>query len=264
MTALRQIGAAFWQQAVAVRDEWLAIGLDCGPTGQAQTEDAEQAISQIYAGLGRARPRFTWVDSPSQARPLVAHLPGLAELYGWVKSPPMLKKPPLASDLATALSRLRGRMDDQITAAWFDPKPPKREKGKPWPDLPATQALAYGVPFADVVRKHVRGFLYAQLAHGFYLPAKRMLGEPGPVCWYGQQEAHWLAYYEVWRRLGLAKYGLTADAQLDNWQLLARSAGWFWPDEKHCVISRKPVAPGTFADGWQVAGRSRELALTPL
>lgn len=79
-----------------------------------------------------------------------------------------------------------------------------------------------------------------------------MLGEPSPICWYGQQEAHWIAYYDVWRRLGLAKYDTESDAALDTWQAIARTAGWFWPDEKRCVISHRPVTPRTFADGWTV------------
>lgn len=249
MTAPRHLSAAFWQQAVEIRDEWEAHGTAAGPSDQ---DAAEQAVSEVYAGLGRARPEFVWVRSPREAQPLVAHLPTLQDLYGWAKSPPFGRKPPLASDLAVALARLRGRMDDRIATPWFDPKPPKREKGKEWPNLAAGQLLAMGVPFIDVTRRHVRDKLFDVLAHGFYLPGKRKLGDPSPVCWYGQQEAHWLAYYEVWRRLGLAKYSAELDAELDTWQVIARSSGWFWPDEKRCVISERPVTATTFADGWSI------------
>lgn len=249
MTAPRHLRAAFWQQAADIRDEWEHHGLACGPANQSV---AEQAISQVYEALGRARPQFTWVRSPHDAQPVVAHLPTLQDLYGWVKAPPVDGVPPLASDVAMAVARLRGRMDDQITTPWFDPKPPARKKGEPWPDLPAEQAVSDGIPFVDIVRRHVREDLFTMLAHGFYLPAKRMLGDASPVCWFGQQEAHWIAYYEVWRRLGLAKYGAAVDGELDVWQAIARSAGWFWPDEQHCVISERPVAPMIFADGWTI------------
>jgi hypothetical protein len=250
MTAPRHPRAAFWQQAAEIRDEWEAYGTACGSADRAA---AEQAINQLYGMLGRSRPQFVWVRSPREAQPLVAHLPTLQDLFRWVKAPPAGGRPPLASDLAAALARLRGRMDDTVATPWFDPKPPKRGKGQPWPDLPAEEALSYGIPFIDLIRRHVREELFALLAHGFYLPAKRMLGDPSPVCWYGQQEAHWIAYYEVWRRLGLAKYGAEVDAELDMWQVIARTAGWFWPDEHRCVVSHRPVAPMRFADGWSIA-----------
>lgn len=250
MTAPRHQRAAFWQRAADVRDEWEAHGVACGTTDPSA---AENAITRLYHSLGRARPEFVWVDSPRVAQPLVKHLPTLQDLYRWVKQPPARSRPPLASDLATALARLRGRMDDQIATPWFDSKPPKRDKNQPWPDLAVEPALSYGIPFVDIVRRHVREALYASLAHGFYLPAKRMLGEPSPVCWYGQQEAHWIAYYDVWRRLGLAGYGPAVDAELDIWQTIARTAGWFWPDEERCVMSLRPVTPKTFADGWSIA-----------
>jgi hypothetical protein len=249
MSAARQVRAAFWQQAAEIRDEWAAHGMACGPADQTV---AEQAITRAYARVGRRRPQFIWVSSPHEALALVGHLPTLHDLYRWVKNPPFGGKPPLASDLAAALSVLRGQMDAQITTPWFDPKPPKRKKGEPWPDLPPEQALTDGIPFVDVIRRHVREELFGLLANGFYLPGKLMLGEPSPVCWYGQQEAHWIAYYEVWRRLGLAKYHVAADTELDTWQDIARNAGWFWPDEGCCIISRRPIAPMRFADGWTI------------
>lgn len=248
MTAPRHQRAAFWDQAAGIRDEWHRHGLACGPADRPGTE---QAITRMYAEIGRRRPRFTWVRSPQEAQPLVAHLPTLRDLFALITDKPAERTPPIASDLATAVSRLRGRMDEQITTPWFDPRPPQRKKGEPWPDLPPDEALAYGIPFADIVRRHVREALFASLARGYALPAKHSLvGDDGPVCWYGQQEAHWLAYYDVWRRMGLARYGDTVDAGLDTWQSIARSAGWFWPDEDVCVVSERPVRGRTYADGW--------------
>ncbi|WP_155371330.1 hypothetical protein [Catellatospora vulcania] len=249
MTAPRHERAADWNRAAAVRDEWLGFGTACGSTGHAA---AEQAVTDLYRRLGRPRPEFVWVRSPREAQPLVQHLPTLQDLHTWVTQPPPGRRPPLASDLAASLARMRGAMDDRIIPPLSDPKPPKREKGRPWPNQTVEAALAYGIPFVDIVRRHVRDALFTSLADGFYLPGKRLLGTPGPVCWYGQQEAHWIAYYEVWRRLGLAAYGSALDAELDTWQALARSAGWFWPDETRCVISARPVRGATFADGWSI------------
>ncbi len=249
MSAPRHQRAASWQRAAEVRDEWAAHGTACGPADRALAEDA---VTRLYHRIGRPRPEFTWVRSPHEAQPLVTHLPTLQDLYRWVKHPPVGERPPLASDLAASLSHLRGAMDDRISTPWFDPKPPKREKDKPWPDQAPDKALDFGIPFVDIMRRHVRDTLYARLAHGFYLPGRRSLGAPGPVCWYGQQEAHWIAYYDAWRRTGLAAYGSALDTELDNWQTLARNAGWFWPDEHRCVISERPTHGTTFADGWTI------------
>jgi len=142
-------------------------------------------------------------------------------------------------------------MDDRTGPPGFDPKPPKRKKGEPWPNLPVDKALDFGTPFVEILHRHVKDELFAQLIRAYAAPAKRALGESTAVCWYGQQEAHWIAYYDVWRQLGLADFGPVLDAELDVWRDIARSAGWFWPDERVCVVSERPVTPGRYADGWQ-------------
>ncbi|NUT35511.1 MAG: hypothetical protein HOV79_20860 [Hamadaea sp.] len=248
MTSPRHQRAAFWDQSAGIRDEWERHGLACGSADRAA---AEQAITTLYAEIGRRRPRFVWVRSPHEAQPLVGHLPTLQDLFALVTTKEPGAGAPIASDLATAVSRLRGCMDAQLAAPWFDPPPPKYPKGEPRPRLPLDLALARGVPFAEILREHVREALFTSLGRGYAIAAKRSLvGDDGPVCWYGQQEAHWIAYYDVWRRMGLARYGDSVDAAFDTWQTIARSAGWFWPDETVCVVSERPVYGRTFADGW--------------
>lgn len=75
------------------------------------------------------------------------------------------------------------------------------------------------------------------------MPPRAELGPPEslPVCWYGQQDAPWIAYYDAWRRLGLAHYFGPDEALLDAWATLARSCGWWWPDEAVCVIVERPA-----------------------
>jgi hypothetical protein len=257
MTAPRHLGAAsenqrhlratFWKRAADLRDDWLRLGLACRP---ADRSVAEAAITQVYASLGRPEPEFVWVRSPLEAQPLVQHLPTLDDLCRWVTDPPPDGVPPLASDLATVVGRLRWRLDERITTPRFDPPPPKRKKGETWPDVPVEKALDFGTPFVEILRRHVRDELFAKLIRGFAAPAKRRLGESTPVCWFGQQESHWIAYYDVWARLGLAEFGPVLDAELEVWRDVARSAGWFWPDERVCVVAERPVRPGAYADGW--------------
>jgi hypothetical protein len=90
------------------------------------------------------------------------------------------------------------------------------------------------------------------------------------VCWYGQQDASWVAYYDTLHRLGLARYGPDEAEHLDAWADLARSCGWWWPGEDVCVVVERPQAvrtepvPGAvhdqirlqprgvrYRDGWQ-------------
>jgi hypothetical protein len=239
--ATTEVAARHWRRAVDIRREWLHCGLSTEPADRTATE---QALTTIYARLRRPRPRFVWVDSPRQALPLVAGLPTLDILYQWVIRPPHSGPPPLASDLAAALSRLRGALDERITRPDFEPPPPKRKKAQePWPVPPPLDALRAGIPFREVLRQGVRDALRTSLADGFSLPVRGSLAEEGTpaVCWYGQQEAYWIGYYDTWRRLGLAQYSPVDDRQLDVWATLARSCGWWWPGETVCVVVERPA-----------------------
>jgi hypothetical protein len=89
---------------------------------------------------------------------------------------------------------------------------------------------------------------------GFYLPIRAALTAHGPLpaAWYGQQESYWIAYYDVLRRLGLARYRPADNDHLDGWAALAQSCGWWWPGEDMCVIVERPAAIHTqpIPGGW--------------
>ena len=259
-----------WREAVKIRQEWLEHGLSTRP---ADRRAAEDHISALYARIDRPRPRFVWVDSPYQALPLVAGLPTLDELYAWIRDPRPRGAPPPASDLAMIASRLRGALGAGVTHADPELSPARRGRRKePWPELPPSAALDAGVPLGVVLHQGVRTGLHRSLAHGFGLRVRDALtgGGPVPVCWYGQQDAAWVAYYDVLHRLGLARYGTEEMDHLADWAALARSCGWWWPGEAVCVVVERPEAvrtepvPGTwheevrlrrggvrYRDGWQ-------------
>src|SRR6185437_15314486 len=192
-----------WQEASKIRQEWLDHGLSTQP---ADRQIAEHSLTMIYARISRPRPRFEWVSSPSQALPLVAGWPTLETLYALIRDPRPQGKPPLASDLAMSVSQLRGALSAGV--AYADPElcPARRGKSKePWPELPPQKALATGVPLGVVLHRCVRIALHQSLARGFRALVRTALtGDPGdvPVCWYGQQEASWIAYYDALHRLG--------------------------------------------------------------
>jgi hypothetical protein len=241
-----------WQEASKIRQEWLGHGLSTRP---ADRRTAEHSLTAIYARISRPKPRFAWVDSPHQAIPLVAGLPTLDRLYAWIRDPRPRGKPPLASDLATVAAQLRAALSSGV--AHLDPELSTARKGKrnePWPELPPLKALDTGVPLGVVLHQGIRTALHRSLAHGFRMPVLSTLPGPVPVCWYGQQDAAWIAYYDALHRLGLASYGPDALDHLSHWAALARSCGWWWPGEDVCVVVERPElvhtepVPGTWHD----------------
>lgn len=275
-----------WQEATKIRQEWLDHGLS---TQQADRRAAEHSLTIIYARICRPRPRFEWVGSPAQALPLVAGWPTLEGLYAAVRDPRPRGKPPLASDLAVSLARLRAALSAGVFHADPELVPARQgkrgDRGDPWPDLPPSRALDAGIPLAVVLHRGIRAALHRSLAQGFRAPVRAVLaggqdgvlargrddGQDGvPMCWYGQQEASWIAYYDALHRLGLAEYRPDDLDHLSCWAALARSCGWWWAGEGLCVVVERPAAactepyPGTwhdevrlkpgglrYRDGWQ-------------
>jgi len=257
-----------WRRAVEIRREWAALGLGTGPAERLQ---AEQCLTRIYARLGRARPAFVWVDSPAAAQPLVGGIPTHDGLHQWVYGRRPVGPRPFASDLAAAVSSLRSALDAAVERPGFDPPPPKRKKDEPWPMLPPMDALRIGIPFLEVLRRGLREALRTSLIQNLALPVRARLGEPRslPVCWYGPQEAPWIAHYDACQRLGLAHYRHDEAEHYNDWAALVRTSGWWWPDEDICVITERPVVvhtepvPGAwheerrlsrvaYPDGWTV------------
>jgi hypothetical protein len=252
--ASRKTAPELYGEAVAFRQDWLAFGLSTQPADRAA---AQRSLISIYARLGRARPRFEWVDSPLKALPLIAGLPTLDQLHRWIRDPIPTGTPPLASDLALLVSRLRGELSRGIVHSDPELTPARKGKGKqPWPDSPPLHSLETGVPFGVVFHRGIRNALYRSLAHGFYLPVRAALasGKPLPVCWYGQHDASWVAYYDILHRLGLARYGPDEVEHFDEWATLVRSCGWWWPGDGVCVVVERPEVvrtepvPGTWHD----------------
>ena len=263
MSAPTRLRAAdLWQRATEIRSEWLTVGLCTDP---ADRPTAEQAITEIYARHRRPRPEFRWVDSPYAAWPHLTGLPTHDTLRSWVADRRPPGRPPLASDIAAGLSHLRSELADTYTEPAADRAPAKRKKGESWPVRPPAEALAAGVPFAELLRQGVRESLYRSMS-AVYLPVRAALPGPAPVGWYGQQDIAWIAAADAQHRLGLA----SRRPGFDPWVALARSAGWWWPDENRCVLVERPevldvtAVPGAwhneirpsemirYRDGWSI------------
>jgi hypothetical protein len=263
-----------WRQAESIRQEWLGHGLSTQP---ADRPVVERCLAAVYAGIGRPRPRFAWVDSPAEALPLVGSLPTLDQLHQWVRDPVPRYPAPVASDIATAVSRLRAAFSNGVNPGDPELTPARRGKNRePWPELPPTQALERQVPLNVILHRGVRNALHRSLIPGFALPVRAGLtgaDRQAPVCWYGQQDAFWVGYYEALHRLGLAAYPSDVGDQLRTWADLARSGGWWWPGAEVCVVVERPAVvhtepvPGSwydevrlgpggvvYRDGWRPGG----------
>jgi hypothetical protein len=250
----RKSAHGLWQEATKIRHEWLDHGLSTEPADRRTTEEN---LARLYARMSRPRPRFVWVDSPHEALPLLAGLPTLDRLYALIREPRPTGPPPLASDLALLAGTLRGGLSAGVVHADPELSPVRRGKRKePWPELPPLEAIDAGVPLGVVLHQGILTALHRSLVHGFRLPVLATLagGGPVPVCWYGQQDAAWVGYYDALHRLGLARYGPDDLDHLGHWVALARSCGWWWPDEDVCVVVERPAqvrtepVPGTWHD----------------
>lgn len=247
-TLRRHVAAAFdhWHKAVEIRQDWLGVGLSTEPADRAA---AEQILTRLYHRHGRGRPAFVWVDSPPGGAAQATDVPHHDEMRAWLRpdSPP--GRPPVAIDIAAGWSRMMAVLDEGAAHPDLSPVGAVRKGDKPWPVLPPEQAISAGVPLRLVLRQGVRDALRTALMDSVALRARAALGPVSrvPVCWYGQQDAYWIAHYDTLRRLGLAHYPQGAAERLDDWIALARVAGWWWPGEQVCVLADRPASIGPVA-----------------
>ncbi|MEV6596091.1 hypothetical protein AB0M36_04405 [Actinoplanes sp. NPDC051346] len=254
-TARRRGAAAIldhWHRADGIRREWLDVGLDVGP---ADRETAERILTRFYRRHGRAQPRFVWVESPADALPHTAGIPGHDDLHAWLRPVPPPGRPPVSVDIAASWSRLLAALDDAADHPDLEPTRQVRKGDKPWPELPPEAALEAGVPLRVVLRRGVRDTLRTALMGNVALPIRAALGPSArlPICWYGQQDASWIAQHDVLRKLGLSHPAPRDVTYLDDWSTLARATGWWWPGEEVCVAVDRPARIGPeaveFRDG---------------
>ncbi|WP_252858606.1 DUF6745 domain-containing protein [Rhodococcus erythropolis] len=62
----------------------------------------------------------------------------------------------------------------------------------------------------------------------------------GGVTWYGQQDAHRIAYYDTCHRYGLATFRSEDRELLDVQTALADSTGWWWAFDDVCIMAERP------------------------
>ncbi|MFD9130581.1 DUF6745 domain-containing protein [Kitasatospora sp. NPDC059571] len=227
-------------RACAARDEWLAHGLSTLP---ADRDAAEEAVVRLYRLVGAPPPRFVWVDSPAQARTLIAG--GRGGFPGWRVSsraaPPRADDWPLAARLASLTSDLRSALDDTLRI-------------RPWPSqsrwtagtLTPDAALAAGIPLESVIGAAAVDPLEATLRDAVCAPVRTALvaaaGSALGHTWHGQHDAYWVGGYDAHRSARGTVFRRGDAVRLDLFAVLARSTGWWWPAEGRCVMADRPAA----------------------
>ncbi|MDI9951948.1 MULTISPECIES: DUF6745 domain-containing protein [unclassified Rhodococcus (in: high G+C Gram-positive bacteria)] len=217
----------------AVRDAWLRHGLCAHPSDRAT---AESAVAQVYRQSGLRRPEFVWVPSPVAGSDLIV-AEGLS--------------PPMSFDgngihcasarIATMLSESRSRMDARIERRRSD-WPNERRTVETARVKPPEEAARVGISPDRIIRATVWDSLHTTLFDGV-AAAIRTLLTPAVlgVTWYGQQEAHRVAYYDTYRRLGLAEFHPNDNTLLDASIALTGATGWWWAFGDICVMAERPT-----------------------
>jgi hypothetical protein len=254
-----------WAEVHRLRGEWLAAGTCCEPADRAASE---AAITEMYRLTGRPAPQFVWVDSPATASLAIWLLSG--------KAGDSLRASLGDSLRASLRDSLRDSLWDSLGDSLWDSL-----RDSLWASLGDSLGdslrASLGDSLGDSLRASLRDSLWDSLGDSL----RDSLGDSLYQRFWGQHEAHWIAFYDVPRHLGLVTYSDEVSARLDLWTALARSCGWWWPYGNVCVISERPAlvktetwdaARGTvrlhsasgpamrFRDGWPVyAWRGRQV-----
>ena len=220
----------------AQRDRWLGYGLKTGPSDRTT---AESAVAQLYRESGHPDPQFVWVPSPAAAAEFIA-------------TRSMSNSAGVSARIASLLSNSRRRMDQRIDKRriewprWYfyqNPnKPSDREARMTVATRSPEDAARAGISPDPIIRRTVWDSLRTSLFDGVASTVRSLAPHPfGTISWYGQQEAHRVAYYDIYRSFGLMTFGREDNDLLDVQSALVESTGWWWAFDDIAVMSERPT-----------------------
>lgn len=220
----------------AQRDRWLGYGLKAGPSDRTT---AESAVAQLYRRSGYREPKFVWVPSPPAAAALIAARTAAQDAHVGIRIPSLL-------------SDSRRRMDRRIDRRHIEwPSRYSHRDPNAQRDLEARIAVARrspkdaaraGIGPDPIIRRTVRKSLHTSLFDGVATAVRSLVPHPfGTITWYGQQEAHRVAYYDIYRSFGLMTFGREDNELLDIQSALVESTGWWWAFDDIAVMSERPT-----------------------
>ena len=221
----------------AQRDRWLDYGLKAGPSDRTT---AESAVAQLYRRSGYPEPEFVWVSSPVAA----------AE---FMTSRRMADNASISTRIASLLADSRRRMNQRIDRRridwprWYFYQNPNVRGDREARNTVATRtpqdSARAGISPDPIIRRTVWNSLHTSLFDGVATAVRSLAPHPfGTISWYGQQEAHRVAYYDIYRSFGLMTFGREDNELLDIQSALVESTGWWWAFDDIAVMSERPTA----------------------
>lgn len=229
--------------ACRLRDDWLRVGLSTEP---ADRDVAERAVTELYRLSGAPPPEFVWVPSPAAAAQALQADPD-RPTPGFVF--PRTRIPfrdwPFPQRLSGAKYGMRTRLD-----ALTGPEPgswhvKSKITDREWATKTPHELLAAGATTRRILDFMVHRPLQESLRDNLYQPMRaELLGPEGhrpDIAGYEQYDTWTVAFHELCRALGLAEYRPEDGHHLDQWVTLARSAGWWWPGPRRCVMAERPT-----------------------
>jgi hypothetical protein len=116
-------------------------------------------------------------------------------------------------------------------------------------DQSPLEALVSGATLNDLLNVGLRDALRRSIGAGVRATARSALRTPAGTSlglpWYGQHDAHWIAYYDAYRRCELSRFSETEHRELNVWAATARSCGWWWPMDGWCVVTERTAVVHT-------------------
>lgn len=236
------------RSVVSMRDSYLGHGMRAGPSDR---YSAESAVAQLYRYADLPVPRFAWELSPAAAAARIARDKLASAVTFAVEGPTCA-----SARIATLLSISRSRMDARIRVPVSERPPPR------WPmtiqsralraaqgriaaavrNQPPETSVREGIGLNPIIRSTVWDSLHTSLFDGVAAAIKTLMPAlVGGIPWYGQQEAHRIAYYDIYRSLGLATFQPQDNELLDSLVDLTESTGWWWAFDDVCVMSDRPT-----------------------
>jgi hypothetical protein len=190
--------------------------------------------------VGAKQPKFVWVGSPAAGFGLLAdNAEAPVDLHApmWMDA----DRQTVAIRLASLQGELRHALE-RGTSSSLEPRWRHSGSSALARDHPE-EALRTGVRLTEVLDVGVLDPLRLSLRDGLMVPLRAKLSRGfNLITWHGQHDAHWVAHFDIRRRLGMGRLGREVIAQLGLWAQLVRSCGWWWPLDEMCVLTERTSA----------------------
>ncbi|MDV6273469.1 hypothetical protein R3Q06_08155 [Rhodococcus erythropolis] len=222
-----------------IRNVWLERGLCTRP---ADRSTAESSVAQLYRRSALPKPEFVWVPSPRAGSALIV-TEGLSTKMSFDGTGLDCASGYVASMFSASRRRMDARIERRRIDWQIEHWQRERRSVGTVRDLPSDHSARRGISPQRIVRAAMWESLHTTLFDGVAAAIRTMLTPvAGAVTWYGQQEAHRIAYYDTFRRYGISTFDSEDRELLEVQTALADSTGWWWAFDNVCIMAERPTA----------------------